>query len=182
MRKIIYYVAISVDGFISGPNEDISGFVQDGKGVEKYLEDLKEFDTVIMGRKTYEFGYKYGLVPGQPAYSHMDHYIFSRSLNFNDPHQKVKVCKLDLEIIRNLKNGDGSDIYLCGGGEFAGWLLENELIDILKVKLNPIVLGAGVKMFGNFEKNIILDLCSAEEFDHGLLLITYNIKYHGHQS
>lgn len=77
MKKIIYYVATSIDGFISGLNEDISGFLPDGNGVQKYLDDLKEFKTVIMGRKTYEFGYKYGLKPGSPAYPHMDHYIFS---------------------------------------------------------------------------------------------------------
>ena len=77
MKKIIYYVAVSLDGFISGPNEDISKFASHGAGVDKYLEDLKEFKTVIMGRKTYEFGYKFGLVPGQPAYGHMEHFIFS---------------------------------------------------------------------------------------------------------
>lgn len=64
MRKITYYVAISLDGFIAGPDGDISGFVQQGEGVNQYLQDLQAFDTVIMGRKTYEFGYAYGLQPG----------------------------------------------------------------------------------------------------------------------
>ena len=59
MRKIIYYVAMSLDGFISGVNGDISGFVRDGNGVAKYLADLAEFDTVIMGKNTYEFGYRF---------------------------------------------------------------------------------------------------------------------------
>jgi dihydrofolate reductase len=57
MRKIIYYVACSLDGFIAGEQEDISGFVSGGNGVDKYLSDLAAFDTVIMGRNTYEFGY-----------------------------------------------------------------------------------------------------------------------------
>jgi dihydrofolate reductase len=52
MRKIVYYVASSLDGFISGPNDDISGFVGTGNGVKKYLSDLLNFDTVIMGRHT----------------------------------------------------------------------------------------------------------------------------------
>ncbi|MEZ4850282.1 MAG: hypothetical protein R3B93_17040 [Bacteroidia bacterium] len=90
-RKIIYYVAASIDGFISGPGDDISGFVADGNGVEKYLADLQEFDTVIMGRKTYEFGYKYGLKPGQPAYPHMEHYIFSRTLKLENAHEKIHI-------------------------------------------------------------------------------------------
>jgi dihydrofolate reductase len=59
MRKIIYYVAIFIDGYISGPDGDVSMFTANGDGVNQYLADLNEFDTVIMGRKTYEFGYKY---------------------------------------------------------------------------------------------------------------------------
>ena len=51
---------MSLDGFIVGPEDDISGFTADGAGIDHYLEDLKDFDTVIMGRKTYEFGYKFG--------------------------------------------------------------------------------------------------------------------------
>lgn len=54
MPKIIYYVASSLDGFIAGPNDNISYFVAGGKGVEKYLSDLQKFKTVIMGRRTYE--------------------------------------------------------------------------------------------------------------------------------
>jgi len=92
MRQIIYYVATSIDGFISSPNEDISGFehVQESKGIAKYLNDLKAFDTVIMGRKTYEFGYKFGLEPGQPAYPNMSHFVFSNSLKFDNQNEKVK--------------------------------------------------------------------------------------------
>lgn len=52
MKKIIYYVATSLDGYIAGPNDDISGFAMDGEGVEKYLSDLKAFSVVIMGRRT----------------------------------------------------------------------------------------------------------------------------------
>ena len=76
MRRIVYYVAASIDGFISGPDGDIAGFVEGGSGVDKYLDDLGRFDTVIMGRKTYEFGYRFGLQPGQPAYPHMRHFCF----------------------------------------------------------------------------------------------------------
>ncbi len=76
MKKIVYYVASSLDGYIAGINDDISTFIPDGKGVEKYLSDLQSFKTVIMGLRTYEFGYQFGLQPGQPAYPHMQHYIF----------------------------------------------------------------------------------------------------------
>ena len=177
MREITYYVATSIDGFISRPDDDISGFVQKGDGVDKYLSDLQAFDTVIMGRKTYEFGYQFGLEPGKPAYPHMDHYIFSETLTFNDPHEQVKVCSLDLATIRNLKDQAGTDIYLCGGGMFAGWLLDHGLIDTLKVKLNPLLLGEGALLFGASTKQYKLQLTDYERFEHGLQMITYRIVY-----
>lgn len=177
MKRINYYVASSIDGYISGINDDISGFVDSGNGVEKYLEDLKEFGTVIMGRNTYEFGYKYGLTPGKPAYPHMNHYIFSKTLSFENPDEKVKVKNININEISKIKNNSETDIYLCGGGIFAGWLLDNELIDILKIKVNPLILGQGVKIFGNSTKTFNLNLISKEEYEKGLLINTYEIKY-----
>ena len=177
MRAITYYVATSLDGFIAGPDGDISGFVQQGEGVDQYLKDLQAFDTVIMGRKTYEFGYAFGLKPGQPAYPHMQHLIFSNTLQFDKPHEQVKVCPPDLDIIRELKAGEGSDIYLCGGGEFAGWLLAHEMIDLLKAKLNPLVLGQGTRLFGNSKKICRLALSEHKHYDGGLQIITYRIDY-----
>ena len=177
MKRITYYVAVSIDGFICGENEDISMFSAEGNGVEKYLDDLKDFDTVIMGRKTYEFGYKYGMKPGELAYPHMNHYIFSSSLSLATPHKKIRICKPQLEIIKELKSGNGSDIYLCGGGEFAGWLLDNEFIDILKIKLNPILIGSGTSLFGDTTKSCKLQLISSEKYDHGLQIIEYRILY-----
>ena len=177
MRKINYYVAISLDGYISGPDEDISGFVADGDGVSTYLADLQAFDTVIMGRKTYEFGFKFGLKPGQPAYPHMEHHIFSNSLKIDDLHEKVHIHKPDVDLIQELKKGEGTDIYLCGGGEFAGWLLEHELIDILKIKLNPLILGDGVPLFGNSQKMNQMRLVDSQKYNDGLHIITYHISY-----
>ena len=110
MRKIIYYVASSLDGFISGLNEDISGFVAAGNGVEKYLSELANFDTVIMGRKTYEFGYKFGLQPGQPAYPHMVHYIFSDHLKLENADSRVHVKKIDLQEIETIQHQQGTAI------------------------------------------------------------------------
>lgn len=178
MRRIVYYVATSLDGFICGPNDDISRFVADGNGVAKYLADLADFDTVIMGKNTYEFGYKFGLKPGQRAYQHMTHYIFSNSLKLDNPDSKVHVYPIELEKIKGLKNETGADIYLCGGGAFAGWLLDNNLIDILKIKLNPIILGNGVRLFGDSKKDLKLELIDTSKFDNGLQIMTYQIGGH----
>lgn len=177
MRNIIYYVASSLDGYIAGPGENIDGFVSGGNGLDQYVADLQQFDTVIMGRKTYEFGYRFGLQPGQPAYPHMRHYIFSNHLQLENPHELVKVCPPNLENIRQLKSEKGTDIYCCGGGEFAGWLLNHELIDLLKIKLNPLVLGNGIRLFGNSSRKVLTELMDSRLFDRGLQLITYKILY-----
>lgn len=177
MRKIVYYVASSIDGFISGLNDDISGFIGAGNGVDKYLADLAFFDTVIMGKNTYEFGYKYGLQPGEPAYPHMKHYIFSNTLKLENPNLNVQIRKLNLFEIDKLKKEEGTDIYLCGGGQFAGWLLDNQRIDILKVKLNPLILGKGIKLFGSSSSGYKLELIDSTNYENGLQIMTFNIIY-----
>ena len=177
MRRIIYYVATSIDGFISRPDHSIEGFVGDSSAVTRYLEDLQKFDTVLMGRRTYEFGYNYGLEPGKPAYPHMRNYIFSNSLKFSKQHEGVKVLTLSTDIITSIKEEKGTDIYLCGGGQLAGWLLENNQIDILKLKLNPLVLGDGILLFGGSKKETRLELVESEQFDKGVQIMTYRINY-----
>ncbi|MFT4533833.1 MAG: dihydrofolate reductase [Saprospiraceae bacterium] len=158
-------------------DDDISGFVGGGNGVQKYLDDLKDFETVIMGRKTYQFGYKYGLVPGKLAYPHMKHYIFSKSLSFDNPDEKLVVKDLDISEISKIRDDSNTDVYLCGGGVFSGWLLEHELIDILKLKVSPLLLGQGISLFGDSTKSYSLNLIDTEEYEAGLLINTYEIAY-----
>lgn len=176
MARIIYYVASSIDGFIAGENDDISDFAAGGKGVDKYLADLQNFRTVIMGRRTYEFGYRFGLEPGKPAYPHMEHFIFSDSMKIENLAETVHIEKKSIDRIKEIKESTQSDIYLCGGGEFAGWLLDNGLIDQLKLKLNPIILGNGVRLFGNSQTKAKWNLKETESFEDGLKILTYDIK------
>lgn len=175
MRKIVYYVATSLDGFIAGKDNDVSLFAAKGDGVDQYTYDLESFDTVIMGRKTYEFGYQYGLKPGDPAYPHMDHFIFSNHLKFDNASEQVKVVPIELDHLHKLKSQIGSDIYLCGGGMFAGWLLQNGLIDTVKLKINPIILGEGIRLFGKYPNPFKLKVEYNQSFDDGFQIITYNV-------
>ncbi|WP_420578044.1 dihydrofolate reductase family protein [Ekhidna sp.] len=175
MRKIVYYVATSLDGYISGKEGDISKFAIGGEMVEQYQYDLESFDSVIMGRNTYEFGYQYGLKPGQPAYPHMEHFIFSNALELEGAHEQVQVVPMNLDTIRELKSEIGSDIYLCGGGMFAGWLMENGMIDELKLKVNPIILGDGVRLFGDYEGSTKLKVISNKSYPDGFQLVTSKV-------
>jgi dihydrofolate reductase len=177
MRKIIYYVAASLDGFICGPDADISGFVAGGSGVERYLADLRAFDTVLMGRRTYEFGYRFGLPPGQAPYPHMENYVFSSTLELENRAANLHVAPPSVELIEELKAAAGADIYLCGGGELAGWLLGHALIDVLKLKLNPFILGQGVPLFGRSQRTVQAERLDRESHEHGLESITYALRY-----
>lgn len=167
-------MASSLDGYISVQNGDISKFIPQGAGVEKYQSDLTNFQTVIMGRKTYEFGFQYGLEPGQPAYPNMAHHIFSDSLQLENLDESVKIEPIKLDRIEKIKENAQTDIYLCGGGQFAGWLLENGLIDRLKLKLNPIVLGNGTRLFGTSTAIEHWKLIDEESFPEGLQILTYD--------
>ncbi|MCK8464907.1 dihydrofolate reductase family protein [Aliiroseovarius sp. S1339] len=149
MREIIYDVAVSLDGFIAGPRGDASAFPHEGDHIAPYLDRLAGYGTVIMGRKTYEFGYAFGLEPGARAYPHMDHHIFSTSINLPDG-ADVSVVRSDWPAhLENLRAARGKPIYLCGGGQFAGWLVQQGLIDRLILKKSPITLGAGIALFAN---------------------------------
>lgn len=175
-NKIVYYVATSLDGYICGDDEDISMFVGEGNGVDQYLADLQGFETVIMGRKTYEFGYKFGLPAGQPAYPHMQHYIFSENLDFEQAHPQVHVVKeRSIDRIKEIRDQSETDVYLCGGGVFAGWLLENNLIDQLKIKLNPIILGSGTPLFGDSKVAAKWELSETSLYDNGLQIMSYDL-------
>ena len=177
MRRIVYYVATSLDGYISGPAGDISGFAHEGPGVDQYMKDLQSFDTVIMGKNTYEFGYAFGLKPGSLAYPHMEHHIFSNSLEFEEKDDNLYIHKLDINVIHEVKKKEGTDIYLCGGGVFAGWLLDNQLIDLVKIKLNPFVSGDGISMFGSSATKVDLSLQESQSYDGGLQIMTYKVDY-----
>ena len=132
-----------------------------------------------MGRKTYEFGYKFGLKPGEPAYPHMKHYIFSNSLQFDNNADNIFIHPMDINVIKKIRDENGSDIYLCGGGEFAGWLLDNEMIDFLKIKLNPLILGSGIKLFGSSKKRMLTELVDVKSYNTGLQIINYRLTYQG---
>ena len=174
MRHIVYDVAMTLDGFIGHPDGSTDGFVPDGDHVEDYLNRLKTYDTVLMGRRTYEYGYQFGLKPGDVPYEHMENILISKSLRFES--SQLRIVGQDwVALVRELKQADEGDIYLCGGGELAGTLLDHDLIDRLVIKLNPVVFGNGIKLFGQSSKNVSLKLLDVKSYDSGVALHRYEI-------
>lgn len=181
MRQLIYHVAMTLDNYIAYEDGSSAGFsaFAEGEHVTDYFADLKKYDTVIMGRATYEFGYQFGLVPGQPAYEGVKHYIFSKSLRFDTkPDPLVEIVRSnELDFVKQLKDAEGSDIYLCGGAAFACFLFENELVDLVKIKLYPLIFGSGLRLFGTSRRAVALSLLDSKVYSNGALLLTYKIDY-----
>lgn len=185
MTELHYYIATTLDGFIAGPygEADESIFAYDGDLVSDFLESLKSYDTVLMGRKTYEYGYQYGMKPGEPSgvalasNPGMKHYIFSSSIDFTS-NEKVELIREDAAVfVRNLKQKPDKKIWLCGGGKLAGSLLKAKLIDKLILKINPVLIGKGIPLFGNYAHKTGLKLDEAKSYDGGIILSSYKINY-----
>ncbi len=175
MRSINYHIAITLDGYICREDGSIDGFLMEGEHVEDFIQSLDSYDSVLMGRKTYEFGFQFGLKAGQPAYPNLRHYVFSKSLDFNQS-DAVKLIKSNtIEHIKDLKQRRGGNIWLCGGGKLAGALLENNLIEKLTLKVNPIIFGSGKKLFTSGKINKYFKLLSTRQYDNGVILIKYKI-------
>ena len=147
MQPIIYDVAVSIDGYICGPDGDVSAFASAGPVVADYLARLQRYAVALMGRATYEFGYRYGLAPGANPYPHMNCHVFSSTLT---PEQAWKVSvhpRLDAAWLSRLKADAKGPIYLCGGGQLAADVLALGALDRLRLKRAPILLGSGVPLF-----------------------------------
>jgi dihydrofolate reductase len=179
---LIYHVAVSLDNFIADQgmidgNINKSLFLFDGDHVPDFLTDIQQYDSVLMGGKTYEFGFQFGAEPGEPGYKGLKHYIFSNSMHF-ESNDEVELVKGDaLEFIENLKQQGSGKIWLCGGGELAGSLLKNKLIDQLVLKVNPIIVGDGIPLFGNVKSDLKLELVDMKQYSNGVIKPTYNIIY-----
>lgn len=173
MTKIIYDIAISIDGFICGENEDLSKFHFVGEHAEAYAARLKNYSVAIMGRKTYEIGYAFGMKPGDNPYAHMETFVFSKSLNLPAGAKVKVIADHFLENLQKIKNEKTGPIYLCGGGDFAGFLLDNDLIDELILKVNPILLSRGTSLFAGKKPSTSFQLAESKPYPNGVCLLRY---------
>ena len=179
MRHLVYDIASSLDGYIVAPGDDISAFPMEGDHAAAYQARLETYDTVVMGRRTYEFGYAFGLKAGARAYPHTRHCIFSRTISLPGA-SDVEVVRTDWrQTIDAMKSEDGTDIYLCGGGRMAGHLLQNGRIDRLIIKLVPIILGSGVALFEGMTATTHLTAVSVTPYNNGVTLLEYEVSPSG---
>ncbi|WP_163103195.1 dihydrofolate reductase family protein [Peribacillus alkalitolerans] len=180
MSRLTYNVAITLDNFIADKDgkADASIFLYEGDHVKDFLSEISQYDAVLMGGKTYEYGFQFGLKPGETSvYKGLKHYIFSNSLDF-ESNEDVELVKGNaVDFIKKLKQRESSNLWLSGGGKLAGTLIEHKLIDQLVLKINPIMVGIGLPLFSNLSIPIKLELVDLKQFDSGVIKPTYNIIY-----
>jgi len=169
-KKVILYIAMSLDGYIAKPNDDLSflSIVEKVGEDYGYSELLSQVDTIILGRKTYDWVMQLGELP----YKDKNVYIITRTFRPN----KGKIVFYSgnlMDLIHNLKIQNQKNILCEGGAEIVNELLRKDLIDELIISIIPILVGKGIRLFDENRPEQKLKLISVKTFECGLIQLHY---------
>ncbi len=173
-RRLRYQVAVSLDSFIAGPNGEYDWIVMDPSIDFGAL--FKEFDTAVMGRKTYEVTTAQGGTGAMPG---LDIVVFSRTLPAAT-FPGVRIVNDDARrVVKELKAKPGRDIWLFGGGELFRSLLDAGLVDTVEVAVNPVLLGDGIPLLppGAATKLVLTDQKTLPR--SGIVALAYSVAGSG---
>jgi dihydrofolate reductase len=174
MRKVTFGGGNSVDNYLARPDHAVDWLLWSDEVAAVTNEFWTTIDTVLMGRKTYEAAGRSGLEQGYPG---VRNFVFSRTLE-KEPGGDVVVVRTDAaEFVRDLKEQEGKDICLMGGGELARSLFEADLIDVVGLNIHPVLLGSGIPLFHPISRQIDLELQECRPFENGCLYVTYRVKH-----
>lgn len=173
MLKLSLFIAMSLDGYIAKPNDNLDFL----KLVEKegedygYAEFTSNIDTIIIGRKTYDY------VVREIGASHYDNgdrtvYVLTRTPRPASG-KTIFYSGSVSELVNQLKSGPGKDIYCDGGAEVINELLKHDLIDELTISIIPVLLGHGTRLFHDGRPEQNLQLISTQNYDTGLVQLRY---------
>lgn len=189
MRKIVYLIAVTADGFIAGPDGGFDFFPTNPDTLAELFaeypetcpaharqalgvaETLLHFDAVIMGRATHQPVLNAGLTS---AYPHLDQYVVTHQRELPPDPRVTFVHDDPLGFVRELKQNQGKDIWLCGGANLAAQLLPE--IDEFHLKVNPVLVGNGIPLLGSGFNPSSLTLRSTRSLAGGVQLNTYSLK------
>jgi dihydrofolate reductase len=166
MRKVILNVAVTIDGFIAGPNGEYDWcFTDDDYGMTDFL---KSVDSTLMGGKSYRQIKDFG-----PPYPEFTNYVFSRS-ETNSPYENVAFVNDDIpEFVRSLKQKKGKDIWLFGGSEIINSLIRENLVDEMMLAIHPLLLGGGLPLFKDGDERKSFRLSDSITYPSGLVQLIY---------
>lgn len=170
-RIVLVYIAMSLDGFIAGKNDDMTFL--DSVKVEGedygYEEFINSVDTIIMGRKTYNW-----VMNQVSEFPNSDKKVFIIT-HFEEPADgQIQFYTSSLtELVRTLKLQIGKNIFVDGGAQIINQLLAENLIDEFIISVVPVLLGGGTKLFANNIGQMNFECVDAKLFPSGLVKLHY---------
>jgi len=170
-RRLVLYIAMSLDGYIAKPNDDLSflSIVEKDGEDYGYIDFITTIDTVIIGRRTYDW--VMNQVPEFP-HSDIDTYVLTRT-----PRPSVGKTNFytgDLKsLVLSLKGQEGKSVFVDGGAEVVNELLADNLIDDFIISVIPIMVGEGIRLFKDGRPEQVLELIDVKKFETGLVQLHY---------
>ena len=180
MRKVTFRVANSLDNYIARKDDAVDWIMWGDEAAAVMADYWKKFDTILMGRKSYEVALGMGKGRGKAKrdpYPGMKSFVFSRTLKQSADGPIEIIADDAVGFVRKLKREGGKDICLMGGGEFARTLFEADLIDEIGFNIHPVLLGSGIPLFHEMTHQINLELLECKAFKNGCVLVTYRVKH-----
>jgi dihydrofolate reductase len=183
MRKIVWMMSVSLDGYMEGPDHDISWHRVDAQLHRHFNEVLAPMAAFLDGRVTYELMAEFWPTADQDPscaptiaefariWREMPKVVYSRTLTRADWNTTV-VREVDPAEIRRLKAQDGADLAL-GGADLATTFRQHDLIDEYRIYVHPVVLGTGTPMFHPDEQRFDLELTETRSFGNGVVLMAF---------
>lgn len=172
MRKICYCVAASLDGYLAGPNGEADWIVMDPD--IDFTALFSQFDTFLMGRKTFEMMVKSGQGGSAPG---TKTFVFSKTLRQGDYADVTIVAEEPKKLLAELRKQPGKDIWLFGGGELFRSLLEAGCVDRIEVAVVPVLLGEGIPLLPAPAKRAKLKLVGHKVYaKSGIVALEYEVK------
>ncbi len=166
MRKVILYIAMSLDAYIAEENGGVAWLEGDGSDPENqgsYPQFIKSVDTVVMGYKTYH-QVTTELSPGKWVYPDKTTYVLTHR-DIKSMEQLIFTDRDIAELITDLKNEEGLDIWICGGASLINQLTAANLIDRYWITVIPTILGKGIRLFKPAKQKIDLKLIDMKSYN-----------------
>ncbi len=165
------YIAVSLDGFVAGKNDDISWLFRYNDVDYGYNEFFSGIGAIIEGRRTYDLEVQQGW---ESAHS-LPTFVLSHRPPEHAPKRKgVVFTDEDIaEVLMKAKKLTSRNVWIVGGANVSQQFLERGLIDEIVLSIVPVILGDGIRLFGKTHKSIELSLRGVKQFDRGLVQLTY---------